>query len=284
MNWTHNQLANDLAEHLNVATNRIVWTDMQLGAPGTPRPDVYAFNKSFSRFCPLAYEVKVSVSDFRSDVMKGKWQSYLKFASGVIFAVPKGLITKEDLPKGCGLIVRSEGGWKTVKGPTLHTLTDLPRDFWIKLVCAGVDRSLREHTRCNMNKRYIHDLIEKKYGRELAIALAQRDKAQYALDEKTKHIKEKTGELDVFSALESVRYEIRGLKELRSELCSLLGVNESADKWSIQSALASKLILLDKDKTLSQMRLVLTQAFRQMERQLSDLEDLTAPLMQGGDQ
>ena len=124
MKWGHDQLANDLAEHLAKQTDRIIWTDMQLGPSGSPRPDVYSIPKSYSGYKPIAYECKVSVSDFRSDITKGKWQSYLKYSSGVIFAVPKGLITKDDLPKGCGLIVRSENGWRMVKGPTLTPIAN----------------------------------------------------------------------------------------------------------------------------------------------------------------
>src|SRR6266571_2431143 len=95
--WTHDELAADLAGHLKTP-ERMCWTDMQLGPAGSPRPDVYCIDKSFVSPFPTAYECKVSVPDFRSDVTSGKWSSYLKFAYRVFFAVPAGLVSKADVP------------------------------------------------------------------------------------------------------------------------------------------------------------------------------------------
>lgn len=62
-------------------TARIVWKDMQLGPSGTARPDVYALPCSFSKFCPVVYEIKISVSDFRADVTAGKFTKYFECRS-----------------------------------------------------------------------------------------------------------------------------------------------------------------------------------------------------------
>ena len=96
--WKHDELARDLAQHLREKSDRLVWTDMQLGPAGSPRPDVYSLPCSFTRFMPIAYECKISVADFRRDVTAGKWTSYMQFAAGVIFAAPAGLVGKDDLP------------------------------------------------------------------------------------------------------------------------------------------------------------------------------------------
>lgn len=74
--WAHDALASDLASHLAFTGGRVIFENMQLGPAGSPRPDVYTIPKVYSRFTPLAYEVKISVADFRSDVTSGKWQSY----------------------------------------------------------------------------------------------------------------------------------------------------------------------------------------------------------------
>ena len=63
------------------------------------------------------------VSDFRSDITSGKWQKYLDFSTAVVFAVPKGLVSKDDIPKGCGLMTRGENGWVTLRKPTRQTVT-----------------------------------------------------------------------------------------------------------------------------------------------------------------
>ena len=85
--WKHNALAKDLADHLLGNPRRLAWLDIQLGPVHSPRPDVYTLDKSYVQPCPTAYEVKVSVQDFRSDVTSGKWQTYLNYAEAVYFCV-----------------------------------------------------------------------------------------------------------------------------------------------------------------------------------------------------
>lgn len=80
--------------------------------------DVLAVAKSFSNVRVNIYEVKVSRSDFTSDVNRGKYQIYLKDCTQFYFAAPSGLIKKQDLPEGCGLIIRTDDhGWHVAKAP-----------------------------------------------------------------------------------------------------------------------------------------------------------------------
>lgn len=180
MTWTHDALMNDLAEHLRQNTARMVWTDMQIGPSGSQRPDVYALDKTYNKakFRPIAYEIKVSVADFRSDVTSGKWQGYLNYASGVIFAVPAGLITKNDIPPSCGLMVRGDNGWKRLKGPTLRHLETLPHAAWMKLLIDGADREFyrREpRDRGQPSAWLANQQVRKKYGARVAGLLADID-------------------------------------------------------------------------------------------------------------
>lgn len=281
MKWGHDQLAQDLAEHLAQNSDRIIWTDMQLGPSGSPRPDVYSIPKSYSGFKPIAYECKVSVSDFRSDITSGKWQSYLRYASGVIFAVPKGLIGKEDIPKGCGLIVRSESGWRVVKGPTLTPIAnDLPKDYWIKLVIDGVDRSKRNHINCEMNKYGILKKISQKYGEELARALSNRDHAINKLEYRTNEIKKQLGDIDVIrhaqrqkEILESEKQE---LEKIYHELCSILGLPAGSSSWDIQLALNAQKSLLAKDAHVAKCQTAMRRALREVQSQADNLKQLCA--------
>lgn len=114
----HDELADDLAKHLLASGDVCVWTDMQMGPVGSPRPDVYVLPKEYRAFHPISYEVKVSMQDFRADTTRAKWQSYLPFSAGVVFACPAGLLKPADLPTGCGLIERSSTGWRHKKRPT----------------------------------------------------------------------------------------------------------------------------------------------------------------------
>jgi hypothetical protein len=130
----HDELQEDLACHLRAGTDRMVWTNTQLGPVGSPRPDVFTVNKSFSKFRTDAYEIKVSVSDLRSDVTSGKWQSYRKFSNVVWFAFPRGMAPLDLIPKECGVILRSDTGWRAARKPVAQVLDTLPRDAWLKLL------------------------------------------------------------------------------------------------------------------------------------------------------
>ena len=174
--WKHDDLAHDLASHLRGMTDRRVWVDMQLGPAGSTRPDVYTMPCSFSRFTPIAYECKVSVSDFRADVTKGKYTDYLAYASGVIFACPVGLLRRDDIPKGAGLMTRGEDGWHVLKAPTLSKCPELPRSFWLKLVMDGERRDherqayMDEHCKRSLNEYRVQQKLRQQHGEVIAAA------------------------------------------------------------------------------------------------------------------
>lgn len=162
-----------------------------MGPSGSIRPDVYLLKKRYSTFAPVTYEVKVSVSDFRSDITSGKWQGYLNFSSAVIFAVPAGLIKKEDVPAGCGLIVRHDEVWRMVKKPTMQHLETLPRESWLKLVIDGIDRALEQRdapkVRHALNSWSAERVLAKKVGGEIAAliskAMSSKDLVEHEIQE-----------------------------------------------------------------------------------------------------
>lgn len=164
LNYQHDELANLLARHL-CNENRMVWEDIPAGKSGSIRPDVYTIQKSFSNPSPISYEIKVSVSDFRSDVTKGKWKGYLDFSDGVVFAVPKGLITKNDIPNGCGLIIFNGTNWTTVKKPTLHK-SNINSELLMKLLIAGNERQTnKQELRVrHLNSYKKENELNKKFG------------------------------------------------------------------------------------------------------------------------
>ncbi|MED5545818.1 MAG: MmcB family DNA repair protein [Pseudomonadota bacterium] len=172
--WGHDELAADLAQHLR-CDKRMVWCDMQLGPSGSPRPDVYVIERSYSRPMPTAYECKISRSDFRSDTTSGKWQSYLRYAGAVIFAVPEGLITPAEIPEGCGLIVRKAGSWRNMRKPTRRPVA-LPMDACMKLLLDGVGRTVAPRAQ-PAPRRFdaweAEKAVRKKFGD--AVARAARD-------------------------------------------------------------------------------------------------------------
>jgi hypothetical protein len=263
MNWTHPALITDLAAHLRGNTDRLVWEDMQLGPSGSARPDLFTLDKSYTHFRPLAYEVKVSVSDFRRDVTTGKWQRYLKFACGVYFAVPAGLIHKGDIPDGCGLMVRNESGWRSVRKPTLKHMDTLPRDLWVKLLidgCARAATTIRDrgaaHWKANQE-------INRKFGARTAEAPSDRDSAATRLEmERDRHLLEleamrERHRKEREKLLEEFRKENNIVDLARAELAEALGLKPNASVWHIRQAAQEAADRLNANKEVLRLRMQL---------------------------
>lgn len=235
---------------------------MQLGPAGSPRPDVYTLPKAYSRFTPIAYECKVSVSDFRRDVTAGKWQSYLQFAAGVIFAVPAGLIKKEDVPPGCGLMVRHDAVWRAVKGPTLHHIGTLPHEAWMKLMIDGLSRDVfaKEVRARELNPYAVNAKIRAKYGERLAKVLSDLSTAEYWLAEEIKKTHRSIEELEqeererMKRAREAVEREVEGAKQTMRELAVALGLPAEAPLYEIRSAARAAALRLSQDGEIDRMR------------------------------
>lgn len=166
----HDDLQEDLASHLRGSSDRMVWTNTQLGPSGSPRPDVFTINKSFSRFRSDAYEIKVSVSDLRSDLTSGKWQSYRKFGHAVWFAFPRGMAPLELVPKECGIILRGDSGWRSARKPVAQVLDTLPRDAWLKLLMSLDDFDWTKHSpKIRHSNDYLNaEIVRRKAGAEIA--------------------------------------------------------------------------------------------------------------------
>lgn len=195
--WSHDRLASDLAQHL-CSPHRMIWLDMQLGPAGSPRPDVYAIDKSFAHTRAISYEIKVSVPDFRSDVTAGKWQSYLEFSSGVVFCVPAGLITREDIPAGTGLMVRGEQGWRSMRAPTLK-VCDIDWVVCRKLLIDGIDRMVKPTPRAERTHYGAMAKIAKRWGAKTAEILSDLDAARRNLDhwkEQAEEHRKRIGDID----------------------------------------------------------------------------------------
>lgn len=182
--FTHDGLQEDLAAHLRGSGDRMVWTNLQLGPAGSPRPDVFTINKSYSRFRSDCYEIKVSVSDLRHDVTSGKWQSYLQYGSSVWFAFERGLVPLDLIPKECGVILRGESGWRAARKPVAQALRTLPHDAWMKLLIeSNPDGNqlarLSEVRRANTWD--VERIARKKLGDELGELLADTRRAEQIL-------------------------------------------------------------------------------------------------------
>lgn len=134
----HDELAEDLARAIGL----MPFLDVPLGSvflsargTGPSRADVVAVKPSYNRFCISIYEVKVSRSDFLSDIRSEKWRGYLPHCNRFYFAVESGVCQKNEIPAPAGLMVRGTKGWSTVRGATPQD-TEIPVETLKALIFA----------------------------------------------------------------------------------------------------------------------------------------------------
>ena len=269
--WSHNALQQDLFDHLN-RPERIAWADMQMGPSGSVRPDIFTLNKSYTNPRPLSYEVKVSVSDFRSDVTSGKWMSYAKFSAGVLFCTPKGLITKADLPDGCGLMIRSDKVWRTVKGPTLSKKFTLDQDLMLKLIINGVDRARSHQERVKeWNIWRISATFKKQLGEDVAEYIKDKSFALERLEQTKQQAKENARNAQ--QRIEADRQEaLSGLADIDQQigcLAEMLGCHPNI--WSVRQ----KITELKKTTFQDDLNKRLIDAARKANVELAELLKIT---------
>lgn len=245
--WGHDELAHDLAEKFRADTSVMVWENMQMGPSGTQRPDVYVLPKSYTRFTPTTYEIKVSMSDFRSDVTAGKWQGYLKYSSAVVFAAPAGLISKDDVPAGCGLILRHEEVWRTVKKPTLQRIETLPHETWMKMMIDGLERQKREAIRQRPSGSVwaTEQKLRKDFGDDIAClvrkAMWSKEQLQKEMTENEQKRRDTQQEINKYaeSQRETIARQFARLDGDQRTLAVALGLSEDASIRHLIDAIAS---------------------------------------------
>lgn len=231
--WAHDELAADLAGHLK-APGRMCWTDMQLGPAGSPRPDVYTIDKSFAAPFPTAYECKISVSDFRSDVTSGKWSTYTRYAYRVFFAAPAGLITKSEVPDQCGLILRHENAWRLAKRAVVNPIT-IPQAALLKMLIDGVAREGPPARAAAWHGNV--DVFSKKFGSTAARYVADATQIHRELE----NAKEQRLDIHEKARREAESIRNRALQEMPSrwvELLEVLGLPLESDRFKVQDAIS----------------------------------------------
>lgn len=232
MTLTHDELAADLAGHLR-GPSTMVWTNLQLGPSGSPRPDVYAIDKSFVNPRPRAYEVKVSLADFRADATAGKWMSYRCYAGAVYFAVPAGLISREEIPPTCGLLVRGDTGWRAWRRATLAPVK-IPEATFMKLLIDGVEREGPVYRR----KRWgSSDGFSKKYGVTAARYVAEAASAEQTIAAARDDAERILDRARVAAAAITEEAQ-RSSAPLWERLLVALELPADATPWTVQSAVA----------------------------------------------
>lgn len=263
MTWTHDALAEDLASHFRAGTDRMVWTDIPMGPVGSVRPDVLTLPKSYATNA-LIYEVKVSVSDFRADVTAGKWHSYLRFAAGVYFAVPAGLIGLKDVPQGAGLYVRNDAGWKALKKPTLQPQPSFDSDVWMKLLMDGTKREVERAEAAFRPRAFsawrADQQTRKLHGQRVAEAVANIDSFERRLAGLRERFERESAEIEQ-RRRRNYDEEQQRHSQMRAELDSWvndlgqqLGLELPTSVYTVRAELSERLHRLDANHEIRHLR------------------------------
>lgn len=280
--WTHNGLAADLADYLR-SDARMVWLDMQLGPSGSPRPDVYTLDRSYSKPRPTAFECKVSRSDLRSDTTSGKWQSYLKYAGSVTFAVPDGLCTAADIPASCGLIVRKKEVWRYVRKATIQPVA-LPMDACMKLLIDGVSRvsERREPKPRTIALWEENAAVRKKFGAAVAacardlVAAEQRladsrSAANSEWDRMRRDVENTKARL-----IATAKQELETWAAIRTDVLTWLGLPENTSTWAVEQKLRQMRAQCDADARVERAEAEMSRARHSVQAALNALTPASA--------
>lgn len=271
--WQHNALADDLATHLGAASDRMVWTNLQLGPSGSARPDVYTLAKSYSRPAPRAYEIKVSVADFRRDVTAGKWIAYREHAEQVYFAVPSGLVTKNDLPAEVGLLVRGPEGWRAMRAPKSRPV-EIPVDTLLKLLFDGRAKQFGHAAPERGFSSYLATReLAKRWGEEAAQLVSDTINARERLARLQTEITQQR-EREEERARRTIACERRDLVDEQRAAASAVGLAPDAPLWEIVHALREARQRIDRDAEVQRLN-------GSLERVRSALEHSEAPVLFG---
>lgn len=238
MSIAHDDLATKLARHLLVES-RMVYEDIPVGRSGSVRPDVLTIEKSYSNPNPTAYEIKVSVSDFRSDTTSGKWMGYLDFAWSVTFVVPRGLVKKSDIPDKCGLITYNEelGTFITVKRPTVNP-QQLDTEMLLKLLIEGNKRQTKPEViePRKADQWHLNEKMRKIFGDKFShkVSWLERDYPKHRKDylDIRKELSEFFSvEKDDYNFFSSCRYAMKKMKGQCDKDARIENFMKSAEKF-----------------------------------------------------
>lgn len=148
--------------------------------------DGLSITKSYTKPCIVGYEIKVSRSDFLQD---NKWHLYLQYCNEFFFVVPKGLVKKDELPDGVGLIYYSPNTKETLHTvkKALYRQIEEPVGVYKYIIYSRLEEDrlpfyedradyVRDYLEDKAYKKSIGDRLGSKMAKELQSALERLDK------------------------------------------------------------------------------------------------------------
>lgn len=274
--WSHDNLARDLARWLKSGAEHWVWLNAALGEWGGPRPDVMALRRfRYEQPVLRAYEAKISRSDLQADLRAEKWKTYLDHCQSVTFIMPSGLCKKEEIPPECGVMFRSGRGWRTERRPTdigksvsIVAMAKLLTLHPLRIADGSGDSQRRgwqqDEWRRNADRAFLKDIGER-HGQKLADYLSLVTQGRDPLSS----AKEKADKIvsDAQAQATAIRAELE-------PILTALGLPTDTTNWLLASAIKKRAKHLSADGQLRSMR----EALGTAEKAVRDALAVSLPL------
>ena len=172
--WSHDDLQADLAAS-RVGNGEVILQKLSLGFwGGGGEMDVFSMKLSRTTPRPTCYEIKVSRADFMSDIRSEKYKRYEKWCERGYFAIPTGLVKRNEIPTGWGLMLRGDKGWYSVKQPRMGPLrSDMWRPLFLAVILKMFPGSWAEPTREMKQDTYLKHGLNRTWSQELGKEVQQ---------------------------------------------------------------------------------------------------------------
>lgn len=166
--------------------------------------DVMTIKPSYTKFCLSIYEVKVTRSDFLSDIRAEKWKRYLPHCHRFYFATLPNLVSKADIPPEAGWIVKGPNSWTYRKAAPARDIS-IPEHTMLSLLFSkqrdprGFQLGKLRDAEWEIKNRKQNADMAKIVGKEVAQAYADR----YTLKDRIYRLDEQISQMDEY--LEQMR-------------------------------------------------------------------------------
>jgi len=189
------------------------------------RMDAWAMRKSWTNPCCVAYEVKVSRSDFLKDQ---KWRRYLPYCNQLYFVCPRGVIQDGELSAEAGLLAVTANGRRLLtKRKAPFRDVEIPEGVFRYILMARVQVT-REHQLRDRATHWRDWLAKKRENAELGWNVSQR--IRELVEERITKVEHQN---------RALAKENSKLAEIK-QLCDELGINPRS-VWDAKRTLQQKL-------------------------------------------
>jgi hypothetical protein len=198
--------------------------------------DGWALKPSWSNQLAIGYEIKVSRGDYLRD---NKWHGYMNYCNEFYFVAPFGLLEKDEIPEGVGLITASGSRLMTKKKAQYHDADPVSIMYLYKyiimyhsgLIKHGFGEMTREERMAEWEKR----IEDKERINRLGWNLSKKLRA--TIDKEI---------IDTRNENERLKMEIDNLADVRDALSTLGFSQGNYPRWRAKETIEEKIAEIER--------------------------------------